>query len=514
MATKYDVIRRPGVQLVQKDPMSGWEALASALGDYYSPEEIRARKADRRADARVELEQDRFDEVKEENDFNQEQARVENRRQAALDKRQTLVFNQGQEDREFNIAKENYDHTLNAMLKDKDVEGALEFLDTFNTSNARLSALAKQEAKNLGRKKTQLTSAINDLSTIAPGLTDKYSQASLMKTLWDNPNAIAETIMLSEIGEITKGREKEYESLKVILNSQLEQLKTALPGTPERTALLEEIEGSISRIREYGGINIPDGDGSPVVDVEDLFSDQLVETKPSSMYSPSGITDYISLVSQDSPDAQSMVSALAPKGELGILESAAGEGSVLVPVTKEVRKAVKGSLMDLRKGLSSVSDFHTYSSTKKDRESESYKKSITSLKNSLVNAMNLYNSIDPKSGRHGKGGQSERNKIKKQILRLKKDATKSRFIVNSIKHIDPEFLEMLKAISFEGKPSKKSKKKSRAKDVIIAGPENPLDLLLDLSEPADSTEGIPEMWLEPATEGALGRDQIPFVPTN
>ena len=204
MATRFDVIRRPGVQLIQEEPMSALDSIASALGDYYSPEEIRARKSDRRADARVRLEQDRFDELKEQTDFSQEQTRIANKRQAALDKRQTTVFNQGQEDREFNIAKENYDHTLNTMLKDKDVEGALEFLNTFNTSNARLSALAKQEAKNLGRKKTQLTSAINDLSTIAPGLTERYSTASLMKTLWDNPNAIAETIMLSEIGEITR----------------------------------------------------------------------------------------------------------------------------------------------------------------------------------------------------------------------------------------------------------------------------------------------------------------------
>ena len=275
MATRFDVIRRPGVQLIQEEPMSALDSIASALGDYYSPEEIRARKSDRRADARVRLEQDRFDELKEQTDFSQEQTRIANKRQAALDKRQTTVFNQGQEDREFNIAKENYDHTLNTMLKDKDVEGALEFLNTFNTSNARLSALAKQEAKNLGRKKTQLTSAINDLSTIAPGLTERYSTASLMKTLWDNPNAIAETIMLSEIGEITKGKEKEYESRKVILNSQLAQLKTALAGSPERAALLAEIEDSISGIREYGGIGIPGGGGGEDLlgDVTDLISE-------------------------------------------------------------------------------------------------------------------------------------------------------------------------------------------------------------------------------------------------
>ena len=83
MATRFDVIRRPGVQLIQEEPMSALDSIASALGDYYSPEEIRARKSDRRADARVRLEQDRFDELKEQTDFSQEQTRIANKRQAA-----------------------------------------------------------------------------------------------------------------------------------------------------------------------------------------------------------------------------------------------------------------------------------------------------------------------------------------------------------------------------------------------------------------------------------------------
>jgi len=271
MATKYDVIRRPGVQLVQKDPMSGWEALASALGDYYSPEEIRARKADRRADARVELEQDRFDELQEQNDFNQEQTLVANRRQAALDKRQTTVFNQGQEDRDYNQKKEDYDTALNPFIETGDLAGALEFLDTFKTDNPRLSAIAKQREKGLSRKNTQLNSAINDLSNLAPGLTDKYSEASLKGMLFKNPNAIANQIMLSEIGQITKGKEREYEARKTILAGQLDQLKTTVAGTPAHAALLADIEATMSGIREYGGINIPDGGVNPVGDVDDLL---------------------------------------------------------------------------------------------------------------------------------------------------------------------------------------------------------------------------------------------------
>jgi len=510
MATKYDVIQRPGVQLKYDDPMSGWEALASALGEYADPQYQLQLKRDRREDARVHLAGKRFDELQEQNDLAEARQKKNDRINAQNAEQQKTTFDQAQEDRKFNLEKENYDTVINELTTAGDLEGLTEYLDNFTTGNPRLSAIAKNRERLLSRKRSQLDSAVEDLVTLAPGLMEKYKDTNALRALlFKDHNAIANQIMLGEIGEITQGKEREYEARKSILAAQIEQLKLTLPGSQARIDLTSAMNRTIEGIRKYGGIEVPaGGGGDPFGDIEDQYDIERTGTTNI----PSGIADYVSLVSQDSPDTQGMISGLAPRGELGIMEEAAKEGSVLVPVTKEVRKAVKGSLMDLRKGMSSVSDFNRYGTPEKARESESYKRSVNSLKNSLVNAINLYNSIDPKSGRGGKGGQSERNKIKKQIMDLKKRATRSKFISGSIKHFDPEFLEMLEAISFEGKPSKKSKKKSRAKKVMIAGPENPLDLLLDLSEPADSTEDIPEMWLEPATEGVSGVDSERIVP--
>tara|TARA_R100000808_G_scaffold9913_1_gene26875 strand:+ start:341 stop:1615 length:1275 start_codon:yes stop_codon:yes gene_type:complete len=278
MATRYDVIRRPGVQLIQEEPMSALDSLASALGDYYSPEEIRARKADRRADARVRLEQDRFDELKEQTDFNQEQTRIANRRQAALDERQTLVFNQGQEDRKFNRAKEDFDLALAPLLETGDMEGAIEFLDSYTTDNPRLSAIAKQREKNLNRRNSQLNSAVTALETLAPGLSDKFSASTLKSMLFRDPNAIANQIMLGEIGQITKGKEREYEARKTILAGQLDQLKTAVAGTEAYNNLVNDIETTMSGIREYGGIGISGGGGEdPLGDITDLIGNENLD---------------------------------------------------------------------------------------------------------------------------------------------------------------------------------------------------------------------------------------------
>ena len=274
MATKYDVIQRPGVQLKYDDPMSGWEALSSALGGYADPQYQLQLKRDRREDARVHLAGKRFDELQEQNDLAEARQKKNDRINAENAKRQGITFQQAQEDREFNIEKENYDITINELSDVGDFEGLNEYLDTFTTSNPRLSAIAKNRGRLLSRRSSQLDSAVEDLLTLAPGLMEKYADTNALKALlFKNPNAIANQIMLGEIGEITQGKEKEYEARKSILAAQIEQLKLTLPGSQARIDLTSAMNSTIEGIRKYGGFDVPAGvGGDPLGNIEDQLT--------------------------------------------------------------------------------------------------------------------------------------------------------------------------------------------------------------------------------------------------
>jgi hypothetical protein len=171
---------------------------------------------------------------------------------------------------------------------------------------------------------------------------------------------------------------------------------------------------------------------------------------------PRQTADYIQLANQGILEPEKIIDSLADKGEgsLGMLESAAKEESVAVPVTKELRKAVKASRSDLNKASANVAKSYAFGSDK-SVSPEARSQNIEQLKTALVNAVNLYKSIDPQQGRAKTlitpaGGKSERRAIKKSIDNLKTLIDRSKFRAGSLKHLPEDIKSFIRNIDLEG----------------------------------------------------------------
>lgn len=232
---------------------------------------------------------------------------------------------------------------------------------------------------------------------------DRISLNASISLLSDGIKTARESELLSEGSYndyINKTVKKTYESMKETYGEDF---------------IMPAVEGIIRGVDPAFGVDddVPIGN-KKIMEETDSSQETILE--------PRQTADYIQLANQGVLEPEKVIDSLADRGEdsLGMFETAAKEGSVSVPVTKEVRKAVKTARNDIGKASSSVAKSFGYGSNKLVSP-EVRSQNIEQLKTALVNAVNLYKSIDPQQGRAKTlitpaGGKSERMVIKNLLI--------------------------------------------------------------------------------------------------
>ena len=150
----------------------------------------------------------------------------------------------------------------------------------------------------------------------------------------------------------------------------------------------------------------------------------------------------------DEEGLEGIVETYAPKGKLGILEKSAREGSVIMPVSNQVFKAIEGGLDVLDKSAGSLYTLTlpaVLASKPKDFDLR-YDRSSHEFKKTLKDMYSLYLRLDPSKGAYQTksttGNIKMRDKIKAELQRYKKIGAKSK----SAYRFDEEIQQILDSI--------------------------------------------------------------------
>ena len=149
---------------------------------------------------------------------------------------------------------------------------------------------------------------------------------------------------------------------------------------------------------------------------------------------------------EDEAGLESLVKEYSPQASLGWLEKAAGEGSVMKPVSNEVYKAIDGGLDILDSSSSKI--FNMVNAG--DIDKQVYADSATKFKKTLKDMYNLYLRLDPEKGEYqgkllGAGNEMMRKKIKERLMKYKSTGERGKW---SPYRYDKEIQSILKQIKF------------------------------------------------------------------
>jgi len=498
--SRYNVVPQGQINIVR--PQSGVDMLLETVSQYADPNYQLKRQQlaseDRRANATLQLK--RNEQELREKTFRKESILADNELaiKQSQEERAKETYLQGIKDKQYEQDLDQFNTIFNPIQETGNIDEISSFLDTYNTNNPRLTTHIEGQEKIVTSKNEALNNQISALQKIAPGLTSKYenNMGALKTALFQNPGYIVDKMLEADIGKLTEGDEKQYQRDKDMLGMDIKMLGSLLPGSDEQLAALERIETSMNKMR--GNYNPAKGIDFNAIDriviegeddAPTTSGDNIQQQTPA--LSPA---EYIQLASTG--EGSDIVGQQAEGESLGFLKSAAKEGSVLVPVTKEVSRAVQSSVSDIDKASKAYSFANRYGA---NPTKEGNQKNIESLKNSLVNAVNLYKSIDPKAGRGGKGGERERNKIKKSIMQLKNRINKSKYIAGSMQFADPEFKTFLDSITFDTKKKNKGVLASTI-DQLIKGGTASAEPDSATVRPSDAPEDIPDWMFQPIVE--------------
>ena len=181
-----------------------------------------------------------------------------------------------------------------------------------------------------------------------------------------------------------------------------------------------------------------------------------IMTNGDSLESIEGVLEKSLNANQYIPDQEGLVSIVeeyAPKGELKGLQKVAQEGTVALPVTKDLAKAVNAGISTLKKSTQSLYQLSTpgtVASMSKDVFQEKYQGSSTEFKKTIKDMYNLYLRLDPSKGLRttkfaGTGNQAMRTRIKRELQKLKKISGKGKW---SPYKYDDEIVAILEDITF------------------------------------------------------------------
>jgi len=464
------ILTKSNRPIVIQEPQSGLDTFLTEIAKYASPEYQQQQKLNERADARFELEKQQVNDarqryINQQAEKNQEKILEQTRydeqkkirdeeRKYVKDERQINEFNMfypetlsaegldiAEQYLNNNLADSSYYEALSSKIKNDrnnlninnqklDSLGEFIYEDEYDPNKHR--AIVENQGSFLIQNKMK-QEMFGDLSN-----SDRIALNADISFLSDGIKTAREQELLS------KGSYENYIK-KAVIPTYKSMQKTYGEGF-----MMPSLEGIIRGVDSTFGFDDSDIAGEETDKLEETDSGQ--ETIPE----PRQTADYIQLANQGILEPEKIIESLADKGEasLGMLESAAKEGSVAVPVTKELRKAVKASRSDLNKASANVAKSYAFGSDK-SVSPEARSQNIEQLKTALVNAVNLYKSIDPQQGRAKTlitpaGGKSERRAIKKSIDNLKTLIDRSKFRAGSLKHLPEDIKSFIRNIDLEG----------------------------------------------------------------
>ncbi len=456
------VLTKTNRPIVIQEPQSGFDTFLTEIAKYASPEYQQQKKMNERADARFQLEKQNAIQNREYRQQQMEIAKAQesDRAMQARQRRKDTIEKKAMD--EFSII---YPETLSA----EGLDIAEQFLNT-NLANSSsygvLSAKIKSDRNNLNIKNQKLDSLgeliyedeydPNKHRNLVQNQGSFLIQNKMKQEMFGQLSDIDRATLNSDISFLSDGIEtaKQDEILSegsyenYVKNTVIPTYKS-MQETYGEGFMMPSLEGIIRGVDSSFGIDDSDIGGEETDILEETGFGQ--ETTPE----PRQTADYIQLANQGVLEPEKVIDSLADKGEesLGMLESAASEGSVLIPTTKEIRKAVKTARSDIGKSTANLVKSFRFGSDKLVSP-EVRSQNIEQLKTALVNAVNLYKSIDPKQGRAktlitSAGGKSERMAIKKSIDNLKKLIERSPFRAGSMKNLPEDIKSFIRNIDLE-----------------------------------------------------------------
>jgi hypothetical protein len=455
------VLSRSNRPIVVQEAQSGLDTLLTEVAKYANPEYQQQRKINERADARFELDKQN---VVQNREYRQQQ--METAKAQESDRK--IQFRQQQKSIKDKKAMDEFTMMYPETLSAEGLDIAEQFLNNNlaeSSSFGVLSAKIKSDRNNLNVSNKKLDS-FGELifedeydpikhrnlvekqgsfliqNKLKQDMFNELSQSDRL-TLTADIEFISDAIESARDSEVLKAGSYDI-AIKNVVKPTYESMKKAYGEDFKMPAL----EGIIRGVDPAFG-----------VDDSDISSEETerIDTQPSqgTISEPRQTADYIQLANQGILEPEKVIDSLSDRGEgsLGMFETAAKEGSVSVPVTKEVRKAVKTARNDIGKASSSVAKSFGYGSNKLVSP-EVRSQNIKQLKTALVNAVNLYKSIDPQQGRAKTlitpaGGKSERMVIKKSIDNLKTLIDRSKFRAGSLKHLPEDIKSFIRNIDLE-----------------------------------------------------------------
>ena len=511
MASKYDVISRGGVTLAE--PQSGLDLFLGEIAKYASPEyqaqlkaEGRRDKEETRMDARLRVSEERWQHTQDETDKTNRLRTAQEVRNKSEEARKKILFSKQIQQYDDTEAMTDYKILSSKFDGNNDFDSKLAFLNSYNSDNENVSNQISADKSKLQSINASASNTYDILTNLDIGIEEAFPDyASMRTTLIKNPDKIDNFIINKILPDFKAQKSNAFLLYKEELTGITNQIKNVPIGTPPE--VIEELSNRFSDKIQEGyrifspNISLDDDDlGGPddgeirtfngTKEMYNKASNSWTDISVSKIpFNGEEIIKQIVSKSGGTPSQDEITSQLSQDEELGVLKTAAKEGSYLVPVTKKLSRAVQSSLSDM---TSSLSDVVSSGDTE-------------GLKNSLTNAINLHNSIDPKSGRREKGGAREMAKIKKKIMDIKKRAGQSKYRAGSIKHFQPDFIEFVNSISFkDGKIISNLNLESQNSGSPLVDSPNPFlpdifgggSLDTSFTRPADAPSDVPDWMLE------------------
>ena len=532
------ILTRSNRPIVIQEAQSGMDMLLSEVSKYVSPEYQQQRKINERADARFEL--DKQNSIQNRN-YRQQQMEMSK----AQESDRLIQVKQQREDRKY---KEILDE-VNLLYPSKPTIESLNTVESYIDKNIfsskayqPLKARIKNDINVITTKNKKLDSLGKELygedydESKRDIIENQGSNMLKNKISQDMYGVVPDNIKMQynqDVDGLTQTLEFALQTLDAEERNEriIDTLRPAydvfLKKYDAQDFDLPAIEGYIKGvIPDYVGrveaIDLEDDDILDGIEGGSAGGDEEVEE----VEEDSSVGTYASLVSESVPKIGSkrnkeldelVISSSIDKesGKLGFLEAAAGEQSVLKPAGTNIRMAVKSVRNNLNKAKVGLDRQYAYGSDKllkHPRTKEKREEATNNLKKSLLDAINLYKSIDPNIGRTSKrknktrGGESERKVIKKAINDLKAKTKKSKFITGSLSYLPKELLDFINNINLDSDVDTRvlvDYSKEQNPTMMAEDKSNFLSDVLNLNttaRPKDAPVDIPDWMSEPATD--------------
>jgi hypothetical protein len=466
------VLSRSNRPIIIQEPQSGLDTFLTEIAKYASPEYQQQRKANERADARFELDKQNAVQNRE---YRQQQ--METAKAQESDRK--IQFRQQQKSIKDKKAMDEFTMMYPETLSAEGLDIAEQFLNNNlaeSSSFGVLSAKIKSDRNNLNVSNKKLDS-FGELifedeydpikhrnlvekqgsfliqNKLKQDMFNELSQSDRL-TLTADIEFISDAIESARDSEVLKAGSYDI-AIKNVVKPTYESMKKAYGEDFKMPAL----EGIIRGVDPAFGVDDDVPIGNKKI-MEETDSGQETDEDLSIGTFASQVSDSIpTLKTKRNKELDNLViSSLIDEesGKLRFLESAADEESVLKPAGTNIRKAVKSVRSNLNKQMRKLGGQYIYGTKElagKEITEQKRQEYADDLKKSLLDAVNLYKSIDPNIGRKNRrgktGGESERKVIKKAINDLKARTKKSANLRGGINYLPQELLDFINNINLD-----------------------------------------------------------------